>query len=108
MIPLSSGELDEIPGPHQDGSTLWCQAGHGDASSTSKLQQTFVAQKPQGSEHGVGVHTEHGRQVAGWGEPLARHGFTLRDGASNFPRDLLIEREPLLVEGQFDILNDAI
>lgn len=92
MAPLASSELHEIPSPHQDGSTLWCQAGHGDASSTTKLQQTFVAQEPQGSEHGVGVHAEHGRQVTGWGQPLPGRGFPLRDGATNFARDPLIER----------------
>jgi hypothetical protein len=45
--------------------------GHGDAVAALELQQSFVAEQPQGSQDGVAVHPEHGGQVACGRQPFA-------------------------------------
>jgi hypothetical protein len=47
------------------------RAGDGDAVAAPELQQSFVAEQPQGSQDSVAVHPEHGGQVACGRQSLA-------------------------------------
>jgi hypothetical protein len=62
LVALLSREADELFGSCDDG-TLFRSAGDGDASPAPELEQSFVAELPQGAEDGVGVDPEHGGEV---------------------------------------------
>jgi len=46
----------------------------------------------QGPQHRVLVHAEHGSNVLGEREPLARPGLTVGYGSADLRRDLLVQR----------------
>ena len=88
---MTAGELDEFPGPGQDGATLGC-ANHGDAAPAPELQQALFPEHVQRAQDGVLVHAEHRREVLGQRQALARARLTVGDGAADLRGDLVMER----------------
>ena len=88
-------KLDQLARPSKNGATFR-RTRHGDAVAPSKLQQALVPKDPEGTEHGVGVHTEHRCQVTSRREPLSRTSFTFCDRTPNLRRHLLMQRSRLL------------
>jgi hypothetical protein len=90
-VALAAREGDEFVDFADDGASLWC-SGDGDPAAASELEQTLLLEEAQGSEHGVGVDAENGRQIPREGETLAGLGFAVCDRASDLGGDLLVER----------------
>ena len=99
-------KLDQLARPSKDGATFR-GARHGDAVAPSKLQQALVPEHPEGTKHGVGVHTEHRCQVTCRREPLPRLSFAFCDRAPDLSRHLLVQRSRLLPVDP-DTQHDAI
>src|SRR5262249_17670823 len=95
-VAVLASQPQQIPGLGQQGAALR-GAGHGDAAAAAELQQSLVAQQPQRAQHGVAVHPEHGRQVAGGGQPLTGRGLPLGDGAADLGGYLLVQRGRITV-----------
>ncbi len=89
-VAVEAGEVEEVLGASDDSTALRC-AGDGDAVASSKLEQAFVAQHPQGAEHGVGVDAENGREVFAGRKAFSRLRLTLCDRATDLSSDLLVE-----------------
>lgn len=90
--PLTTGEVQELSGFGNDGTTLW-RARHADASSPTEFEKPFVAQNAQRPQHGIGVDAEDRSEVFGRRQPLAWPRFTLGNGAPDFAGHLFVERE---------------
>jgi len=87
-----ASKRNELPRPRENRS-LFLRAGHGDPTTTSKLEQPFVAQEPQGTEDGVPVHAEHRRQIARRRQALAWAGFSVTDCSPKLGGHLLVQFE---------------
>jgi hypothetical protein len=66
-------------------------SGDGDAAAAPELEQSLVAKKAEGAQHGVRVHAEDGRKVARRRKPFARLCLAVRDGAPDLSRYLFEE-----------------
>ncbi len=95
---MRAGEAHEVARACDDRSALR-RAGNRDAAAAAKLEQAFVTELPECPQHGVGVDAEHGREVAGGRQPLARRGFAVGDGAADLGRDLLVQIGRLIAIG---------
>lgn len=72
-VAVLAGEANQFFRLHDDGAALRA-AGDGDASSAAELEQSFVAQEPQGAQDGVGAYLEHGGEIAGANDPPGATG----------------------------------
>ena len=102
---MLAGVLDEFSGALDDGAAFG-GADHGDAAAAFELQESFVAQQPQGAEDGVGVDVEDGGEVLGRGEAFAGLGFSVGDGAADLGGDLLVQVDGV-VGVDLDVQHDA-
>ena len=66
-------------------------AGDADAVALAELEQSFVAQEPEGAQDGVGVDVHDGGEVACGGEALAGLGFAVGDRAADLGGDLVVQ-----------------
>ncbi len=92
VIAVSGSELHQLFGLGEHGAALG-GPGHVDAAPAAELQESFVPQQPQGSQHRVGVDLEHGSKVAGGRQPLSRGCLALGDRAADLARDLVVEQD---------------
>jgi hypothetical protein len=81
-IALDPTELDQIVDSIHDGTSLG-SSGHGDATTSLEVEETFITEDVKSTQHGVLVDPEHGSHVLGQREALSRPGFTVGDGPSN-------------------------
>ncbi len=88
---LLPGELDKLTRQREDGSALG-GARHGDTAAPTKLEQTLLAQEPQGAKDRVGVHAQHRGQVAGGWEPLSGLGLAVGNGTTDLGCHLRVQR----------------
>jgi hypothetical protein len=84
-------KVDQFTSTRDDGATLG-RSRNGDASSSTKLEQTLVTQNTQRPQDRIGIDIEHRRKV-----PRRRKAFTFRGFASGncfakFRGDLIVER----------------
>jgi hypothetical protein len=96
-ISLLSGKMKKVPGSDMDSTSLCAGARYRHASTTPEFQQALVAQKPERPENRVGVHFENCRKVSCGGQPFARLGFTVSDGAPDLCGHLLVQGESLVL-----------
>lgn len=92
---MPARKSDEVAGSFDDGGLLGCP-DHGDPAAATELEQTFFAEYAECAKHGVGVHAEHGGEVAGRRESLAALGLAARDCAPDLRRDLVVQPERLV------------
>ena len=88
-------KFDQLARPSKDGAAFR-RTCHGDAVAPSKLQQALVPEDPEGTEHCVGVHTEHRCEVTCRREPLSRMSFAFCDRTPDLRRHLLVQCGRLL------------
>src|ERR1700722_18216889 len=93
-VALVSSELDEGSNVFEHRALLG-SAGHGDASTTTELEQPFVTKKVHRSQHRVLVHAQHGCDVLYQGEPIPWSGFSVRDRPTDLGCHLVVEGERL-------------
>ena len=89
-VALLAGEFDELSCSLDDGAAFGC-AGDGDSAAAAELEQSFVSQQPQGTQHRVGVDAEDGGEVFGGWEAFSGLGFPLGDRAADLGGDLFVE-----------------
>lgn len=89
-IAVTTGEADKVLGLHDERASLG-RRGDRDAAPAAELEQAFVPQLPEGAQDGVGVHGEHGGEIARRREPFARFCLAVGDRAANLGPDLLVE-----------------
>jgi hypothetical protein len=87
-----SGELKKLSCLGHD-RTMLRRPGHRNAPAASELEQAFVSEQPEGTEHGVRVHTEHCGQVPRRRQSLAGTRFSVNDRSTDFARDLFMKRK---------------
>ena len=63
-VALRPREADELARARDDGALLR-RAGDVDPAPAPEVEQPLLAEKPERAEHGVRVHAEHRREVAG-------------------------------------------
>src|SRR5207248_11061766 len=63
-VALLAGEADKLAGTGEDGTALRCTCDM-DAATTPELEQPFIAEQAERTEHRVGVDVEHCGEVAG-------------------------------------------
>lgn len=63
------------------------------ASSSTELQEDFIAQEAQGTEHGIGIDTQDRGRISGGRHPFTRSRLSLGDGATNHGGHLLVESQ---------------
>src|SRR6266566_5989990 len=83
-------EFEEFPGAGEHGAALG-GAGHGDAAAAAELQEPFLPELVQRTEHGVLVHAQHGGEVLGQGQALAGGRLALGDGPADLAGDLIVQ-----------------
>lgn len=101
--------MDQLPGLSQHGAAL-SRPRHRDPPAAPKFEQTFVAKQPKRPQHGVGVDSQHRREVARRWYALARQRLSFRDGPPDLGRDLLVERHgfgPVDRSREVDLLRDV-
>ena len=91
-VALVSSELDEGSNLFEHRALLG-SAGHGDASTTTELEQPFVTKKVHRSQHRVLVHAQHGCDVLYQREPFPWSCFSVRDRPTDLGRHLVVEGE---------------
>ena len=74
---------------------LW-RTGNCDTSSTAKLQDPLVSERPECSEDGVGMDAQDGSHVPRRRETLTGTDLALGDVAPNLRRDLLVQGKSIL------------
>jgi hypothetical protein len=67
-------------------------AGDGDATSPPELEQSLVPQATEGTKHGVGIHTHHGREVARGRESFTGLGLAFCDRTPDCRGGLVVQR----------------
>ena len=87
-----AGEFEELPRLLDD-RALTRRARDRHTTASAELEQALVAENAQGTQHGVGVDAEHGGQVLGGWQAIARDRLALRDGPSDLRRHLVVERD---------------
>jgi hypothetical protein len=99
-VSLSSRELDQFVGLGEHGAFGSCVAGDVDAATASELQQALVAEQSEGAQHGVGIHPQDRREIAGWGQSFAGARLSVGDRPADLPGDLVVEQSRV---GSIDI-----
>ncbi len=82
-----TGELHEF-GDSVSQLTLLRRADDFDSTARSHFEQAFIPERTQRSQHGVGVHTHHGSQMAGRRQPIAGLCVALCDRPAYLGGDL--------------------
>ncbi len=93
-VTVLAGEIDEFLHPTHHCTSLR-RARHGDAPSSTELDEPFISQDVHGSEHRVLVYAQNSGNVDGEWKPITRPGFALCDGTSDLTRDLIVKRHGL-------------
>ena len=88
---MTPGEQDEVAPSFDDGALVG-RADHGDAPAAAELEQALVAERAQGTKHGVRVDAEHGSEIPGRREALAGLGLAVGDRTANLGGGLLEQR----------------
>jgi hypothetical protein len=90
VVAVLSAELDQLDrlGEHRP-----AVEGSADtnAASLAKFEESFVAEKSQGAQDGVGVDVHDGGEVAGGREPVAGFGFAFGDRAADLCGHLVVQ-----------------
>jgi hypothetical protein len=89
-VAVLAGVVDEFAGLLKDGAAFG-GTGDGDAAAAAEFEESFVAEQPEGAQHGVGVDVEDGGEVFGGWQAFTGFGFTVGDGAADFGGDLFVE-----------------
>jgi hypothetical protein len=87
-VALLASEADKLASAGDNGSSLGC-TGDVDATTTSELQQAFIAKQAKRAENGVRVHAKHGGEITGGREPFAWLCFAVGDSAPDLGGHLL-------------------
>ena len=69
-------------------------ASNGHPASPAKVEQSFVAERPECAQDGVGVHAELGSEIARWRKPVARARLTFGDRSPDLRGDLFMQLRP--------------
>ena len=93
-VTLEATELDQLVDTLNDDALLRSPC-HRDAAATLEVEETFLTEDMQCSQHGVLVHTEDGCHVLGQGKALSGSSFSLGDGPADFGRHLIMKRRCL-------------
>ncbi len=86
---------DQVARPGDDGAAFG-RTCHGDAVTPSELQQTLVSELAQGTEHRVGIDTEHRCEVTGRRKPLSGVRLAVCDRAPDLGCNLFVQRSRLV------------
>src|SRR3954465_4879059 len=89
-VSVLAGESHERARGDDDRPPFWALAD-GDAATAAELEQSLVAQRPQGAKDCVRVDPEHGREVPSGRQPLTRFRFAIGNRAAELCGDLLME-----------------
>jgi hypothetical protein len=89
-VALAAGEVDELFRSLDDGAAFGCPCNRG-AAPASELEQSLVAEQPQGPEDGVGVDVEDGSEILRGREPLSRFRLSVGDRPSDLTGDLFVQ-----------------
>lgn len=89
-VALTPGEVHQFPSLDDEGVVLR-RAGDGDPPAPAELEETFVPEETERTEHRVGVDAQHRRQVPGRGQALAGAGLPVGDGPSDRGGDLFVK-----------------
>ena len=90
LVPLVAGEVEEVSGALDHGTSFWC-AADGDAAATAELEEPFVAELAKGAEDGVGVDLEDRGEILGGWEAFAGFRFAVGDGPADLGGHLLVQ-----------------
>lgn len=90
-VAMAAPEIDELFDLCNYGSLVWC-AGDGDCATAAHLEEAFVAQQSECAQDRVGVHAEHGGEVASLRDAFAGLGFAVADRAADLGGDLLVQQ----------------
>ena len=93
---ISPSHADQLPSHGDHRALLWSRPRHCDAPPPAELQQTFVTEDPQGSEHCVRVDLEDGCQVSGRRETLPGFRLTVCDGSTDLGGHLVVQRNGIV------------
>lgn len=91
---MLSAEGHNFSQPGYDDSLLWGPSDL-DGPPASHLEKSFVPEKVEGAQNGVGVDAEHRRQILGLRNLLTWQCLAFCDGPSNLRCDLLVQQHRL-------------
>jgi hypothetical protein len=91
FVAVTTGQPDEIAGHGCHDRPGRCGARDGDTPTSAEVEETFVAQTPQGPKNRVGVDPEDSGQIACRRESFTRSALPLGDSPADLPRNLLVE-----------------
>ena len=89
-VALAAGEVDELLRSLDNGATFGCPCNR-DATPAPELEQSFVAEQPQRTQHGVAVDAEDGGEVLRRREALSRLCLSLCNRTADLGGDLFVE-----------------
>ncbi len=79
---MSAGQPHELPRLADDHALPGSSAGHSNRAAPAEPQQALIPQLPKSTQHRVGVHPEHRREILSRRKPLAL--ASLAYGAGRF------------------------
>jgi hypothetical protein len=97
FVPLTDGVAEKLATSSDQSAAPGGLARHGDPSSTTKLEQTFIPQLSQGPVHRVVVDTNHSCEVPSGRQPSPRFDLPFGDVSADLCRHLEIERHRRLL-----------
>jgi hypothetical protein len=89
-VPVPAGELHELSGSSDHCPALQAPRNT-DPSAASKLEQTLVAKRAKRAQNRVRINADHGGEIAGGRQTLARLGLAVGYRAANLGGDLLVQ-----------------
>ena len=84
-----SREVNEVKCFRND-STAFRSAGHGDASSSLKLQKSLITKQTKRAKHRVGVDFQYSSEIFCRRQTLSGQCFTIGDRPTNFRGNLVM------------------
>ena len=89
-VTVLATEFDELACLRHDDTALGCSR-HGDASTATELEKSFLPKELQRTQQGVLVHSEDGGEILGCREAFTGLCFSVCDCSSYLGRDLFVE-----------------
>ncbi len=91
-VTLRSGKVEKFLQSSDDGAALRC-TGDDDGPATTKLQESLVSKYTQRTQNGVGVHSEHSREILCLRNAIAGTSLAFGDGSPDLGGHLFVERQ---------------
>lgn len=108
---LSARECQKLVDLEEYCASLWC-ANYTDAATSSEVEQPFLPQDMERSDHGVLVDPHDGSDIDGRREAFTRRRFSVGDGAADLGGYLLVQGQRLalvnLPDSDHTVLNSII